>query len=52
MSQRAYCSCYFAPIKLVIIYRPEDEEGVVEDLNIFTTTLITLDNIKVIISNS
>ena len=27
------------------------EEGVVEDLNIFTTTLRTLDNIKVIIAN-
>ncbi len=46
---------------LLIILRPYQigdyaeiagEEGVVEDLNIFTTTLRTLDNIKVIISNN
>ncbi len=45
---------------LLIILRPfqigdyvelAGEEGTVEDLNIFTTTLRTLDNIKVIISN-
>ncbi len=46
---------------LLIIFRPykigdyisaAGEEGVVDDLNIFTTTLITLDNIKIILSNT
>lgn len=46
---------------LLVIFRPYNvgdyveiagEEGVVDDLNIFTTTLITLDNVKIIIANS
>ncbi len=46
---------------LLVLFRPYNvgdyvelagEEGVVSDLNIFTTTLITLDNIQVILSNS
>ncbi len=42
----------FRPYKIGDYVQVGSEEGVVEDLNIFTTTLITLDNIKVIISNS
>jgi len=46
---------------LLILFRPyrigdyvevAGEEGTVEDLNIFTTTLRTLDNIQIIVSNS
>lgn len=43
---------FFRPYKIGDYIEVGGEEGVVEDLNIFTTTLITLDNIKVIISNS
>lgn len=42
----------FRPYKIGDYIEAAGEEGVVEDLNIFTTTLITLDNIKVILSNS
>ena len=42
----------FRPYKIGDYVEVAGEEGVVEDLNIFTTTLITLDNIKVILSNS
>jgi len=42
----------FRPYKIDDYVEIAGEEGVVQDLNIFTTTLITLDNIKVIVSNS
>jgi small conductance mechanosensitive channel len=42
----------FRPYKIGDYVEVAGEEGVVDDLNIFTTTLITLDNIKVILSNS
>ncbi len=42
----------FRPYKLGDYVEVAGEEGVVDDLNMFTTTLITLDNIKVIIANS
>jgi small conductance mechanosensitive channel len=42
----------FRPYKIGDYVEVAGEEGVVEDLNIFTTTLITLDNVKVILSNS
>ena len=42
----------FRPYKIGDYVEVGGQEGVVEDLNIFTTTLVTLDNIKVIISNS
>jgi len=42
----------FRPYKIGDYIQAGGEEGVVEDLNIFTTTLRTLDNIKVIMSNS
>ncbi len=42
----------FRPYKIGDYIEAAGEEGVVEDLNIFTTTLVTLDNIKVILSNS
>lgn len=42
----------FRPYKIGDYIEAAGEEGVVDDLNIFTTTLITLDNIKVILSNS
>jgi len=42
----------FRPYKIGDYIEAAGEEGVVEDLNIFTTTLITLDNVKVILSNS
>lgn len=42
----------FRPYKIGDYVEVGGEEGVVDDLNIFTTTLITLDNIKVILSNS
>ena len=41
----------FRPYKIGDYVELAGEEGVVEDLNIFTTTLRTLDNIKVILSN-
>ena len=42
----------FRPYKIGDYIEVAGEEGVVDDLNIFTTTLITLDNIKIILSNS
>lgn len=42
----------FRPYKIGDYVEVAGEEGVVDDLNVFTTTLITLDNIKVILSNS
>jgi len=42
----------FRPFKIGDYVEVGGEEGVVEDLNIFTTTLRTLDNIKVIMANS
>ncbi len=42
----------FRPYKIGDYVEVAGEEGVVHDLNIFTTTLITLDNIKIILSNS
>ncbi len=39
------------PYKIGDYVKISGEEGTVEDLNVFTTTLRTLDNIKVIISN-
>ncbi len=42
----------FRPYKIGDYVEAGGEEGVVDDLNIFTTTLITLDNIKIILSNS
>ncbi len=41
----------FRPYKIGDYVQVAGEEGVVDDLNIFTTSLITLDNIKVILSN-
>lgn len=42
----------FRPYKIGDYIEAAGEEGVVDDLNIFTTTLISLDNIKIILSNS
>lgn len=42
----------FRPYKIGDYVEVAGEEGVVEDLNMFTTTLITLDNVKLILSNS
>ncbi|MGB0907617.1 MAG: mechanosensitive ion channel family protein [Maricaulaceae bacterium] len=42
----------FRPYKIGDYVEVAGEEGVVEDLNIFTTTLRTLDNIKVIVANN
>lgn len=42
----------FRPYKIGDYIEAGGEEGVVDDLNIFTTTLITLDNIKIILSNN
>lgn len=42
----------FRPYKIGDYVEVAGEEGIVEDLNIFTTTLRTLDNIKVILANN
>ena len=41
----------FRPYKIGDYIEANGEEGIVEDINVFTTTLRTLDNVKVIIAN-
>jgi len=41
----------FRPYKLGDYVEVAGEEGIVEDINIFTTALATLDNVKIIIAN-
>ena len=51
MSPPASCCLLFRPYKLGDYVEVAGNEGVVDDMNIFTTNLATVDNVKVIIAN-